>query len=190
MAQLSPLEAQLRECFGRVAYSHKTHEKCADICHMRLGRLKFWQIVLSAVVTGGILTALFGTESLKLISQIISAFMSTALLVLNAYAKDVDPGQQSEKHKETAAALWNIRESYLSLLTDLRQGGVADELLRERRDELQATLTRIYQTAPRTTSRAYASAQAGLQQNEELTFSEAEIDQLLPSALRSSTTPE
>lgn len=79
---------------------------------------------------------------------------------------------------------------YLSLLTDLRQGGVADELLRERRDELQATLARIYQTAPRTTSRAYASAQAGLQQNEELTFSEAEIDQLLPSALRSSTTPE
>ena len=190
MAQLSPLEAQVRECFARVAYSHKTHEKCADICHVRLGRLKFWQIVLSAVVTGGILTALFGAEGLKLVSQIISALMSTALLVLNAYAKDVDPGQQSERHKETAAALWNIRESYLSLLTDLRQGGVPDEALRERRDALQAALARIYQTAPRTNAVAYASAQAGLQRNEELTFSEAEIDQLLPPALRSAPTSE
>ena len=25
------LEGQLRECYGRVVYSHKTHEKCADI---------------------------------------------------------------------------------------------------------------------------------------------------------------
>jgi hypothetical protein len=24
------LEAQIRECFGRVVYSTKTHEKCAD----------------------------------------------------------------------------------------------------------------------------------------------------------------
>ncbi|MEH0992030.1 hypothetical protein V7J87_28835, partial [Klebsiella pneumoniae] len=25
------LEGQIRECYGRVVYSHKTHEKCADI---------------------------------------------------------------------------------------------------------------------------------------------------------------
>lgn len=25
------LEGQLRECYGRVVYTHKTHEKCADI---------------------------------------------------------------------------------------------------------------------------------------------------------------
>lgn len=30
------LEGQLRESFGRVVYSHKTHEKCADILLERL----------------------------------------------------------------------------------------------------------------------------------------------------------
>jgi hypothetical protein len=25
------LESQIRECFGRVVFSHKTHEKCSDI---------------------------------------------------------------------------------------------------------------------------------------------------------------
>ena len=190
MAQPSPLEAQLRECFGRVAYSHKTHEKCADICHVRLGRLKVVQIVLSAIVTGGILTAIFGSQDIEVFSQAISAILSTMLLVLNAYAKDVDPGRQSERHRESAAALWAIRESYLSLLTDLRHGGVPDEEIRSRRDELQAALVQIYQAAPRTTSRAYRSAQVGLQQNEELTFSDSELDQLLPPALRIASSRE
>jgi hypothetical protein len=54
MTPLCPLEAQLRECFGRVAYSHKAHEKCADSCHVKLSRLKIAQIALSAVRTGGL----------------------------------------------------------------------------------------------------------------------------------------
>ena len=54
------LESQLRECFGRVAYSHKTHEKCADIALRRLSLIKVFQIVLSAVTTGGLLAVLFG----------------------------------------------------------------------------------------------------------------------------------
>jgi hypothetical protein len=45
---INVLEGQLRECYGRVVYSHKTHEKCADILLERQGRIKFWQIVISA----------------------------------------------------------------------------------------------------------------------------------------------
>ena len=46
------LEAQLRECFGRVTYSHKTHEKCADILLSSNACIKLWQMILSAVTTG------------------------------------------------------------------------------------------------------------------------------------------
>jgi hypothetical protein len=169
---MSPLEAQIRECFGRVAYAHKTHEKCADICASRLARVKVWQIILSAVTTGG------------LISVLVSALTSTVLLGLNAYMKDNDPGQLSERHKKVATELWNIRESYLSVLTDLRSGG-AEDGLRSRRDELQAKLATIYETAPRTMDKAYENAQRGLQKKEELTFSTGELDALLPAALRS-----
>ncbi|WP_415059292.1 hypothetical protein, partial [Haliea salexigens] len=34
------LEGQLRECYGRVVYSHKTHEKCSDILLSRLSTIK------------------------------------------------------------------------------------------------------------------------------------------------------
>ena len=184
LSSIDPLQAQIRDCFGRVAYSHKAHEKCADIYQRRLARVKFWQITLSALTTGGLLAVLFGPASGQTLAAIASALLSTSLLILNAYTKDVDPGRLSERHRETAAALWDVRESYLSLLTDLRSGDITVDAARERRDAIQATLADAYRSAPRTTDRAYQLAQDGLQQREELTFTDAEIDRLLPPSLR------
>ena len=178
------LEAQLRECFGRVVYSTKAHEKSADACTSRLGLIKWGQILLSAAITGGLLTAVFGDAKVSYVATIASTIASTILLVINAYMKDVDPGQQAEKHKKTASALWNIRESYLSLLTDLRSGAIADEEARIKRDNLQAQLMEIYASASRTTAVSYREASVGLKEKEELTFRDDEIDQFLPVALR------
>jgi hypothetical protein len=179
-----PLEAQVRECFGRVVYSHKAHEKAADHCLARLKAIKLWQILLSAVTTGGLIVAVFGDTSTSRVAAITSAFLSTALLALNTYTKDVDPGTTAERHKDTAAKLWAIRESYLSLITDIRAGGLPPDEVRGRRDALQESLCVIYAGAPRTTSGTYADASLALKEREELTFSDAEIDEFLPSPLR------
>ena len=56
--------------------------------------------------------------------------------------------------------------------------------LRQRRDELQSALHKIYHGAPHTDSKAYGKAQKALQNNEELTFSQEEIDEMLPESLR------
>jgi hypothetical protein len=180
---LSPFEAQIRECFGRVAYAHKTHEKCADRLTNRLGRVKLLQIALSALTTGGIITVIFGEAAVSQVAVAVSAVLSTALLALNTYTKDTDPGQAAQKHKEVATRLWDVRESYLSLLIDFRSG-CSEAEARKRRDALQEKLVKIYESAPRTDAEAYATAQIGLQTNDELTFSDRELDQLLPPALR------
>jgi len=183
----SALEAQVRECFGRVVYSTKTHEKCADLCMGRLQWIKIAQIVLSALTTGGLLTALLGDPKVTYVAMVAAAVVSTILLVLSAYMKDVDPGQQAEKHKKTASEHWDIRESYLSILADLHDGHLDISVAREKRDDLQERLVGIYATAPRTTSRAYGIASEGLKNHEEMTFSEDEIDKFLPAALRRSS---
>jgi hypothetical protein len=180
---LGALEAQLRECFARVAYSHKTHEKAADLALQKLRKIKLWQIGMSAVTTGGIIVVVFGEPTTSQWSAIVAALLSTALLALNTYTKDNDPGQLAEKHKETAARLWKVRELYLSLLTDLHGGLVLDEA-RSRRDELLEELGAIYQGAPRTTNEAYKLASGGLKEIEELTFTNEEIDKFLPPPLR------
>jgi len=183
-AETRPIEDQLRECFGRVVYAHKAHEKTADLLVKRLARIKVAQIVLSAVITAGLLKTLIGPPDKGTSAAVVAALLSTVLLAVNTYTKDVDLGQSAERHKETAARLWAVRESYLSLLTDLRSKTITIEEARERRDQLQCKLEEIYATAPRTLDAAYKKAGLALKEREELTFSEGEIDRFLPASLR------
>lgn len=175
------LESQLRECYGRVVYSHKTHEKCADILLSRLGRIKLWQIILSAVTTAGFLGAIFGSGT---IGATIGVIVSTALFALNAYTKNYDLGELAQKHKQAANDLWIIREQYLSLLVDLAMREKPIEALQSQRDTLVEQLHAAYTGAPSTTFDAYKKAQEALQHLEEMTFSDAEIDAFLPKELK------
>lgn len=162
-------------------YSHKTHEKQADLCAATLRHFKLAQIVLAALTTSGVLAILFTDEFwLKL----VTALASLISLFVTGYMKGFDPGATAQKHRDTAADLWAIRESYLSLIADLTGGSVTDIDARQKRDELQDDLAAIYKSAPGTTPKAYGKAQEGLQQLEDYTFNPGEIDKFLPSALK------
>jgi hypothetical protein len=175
------LEAQLRECFGRVVYSHKTQEKCADIVFALHKRIKFWQIFLSAVTTTSFFTKILGNSDWGLY---IGAVTSTLLFALNTYTKDYDLGEIAQKHTSAANDLWDIRESYLSLITDLKSRLLTIEEIVVKRDEYQDKLSMTYSGSPRTNSKAYKLASEALQKKEELTFRDEEIDAFLPKQLR------
>lgn len=177
------IEGQLRECYGRVVYSHKTHEKCADILLSRLSAIKLWQIVLSAITTGGFIAAVFGAGK---VGAAVGILVSTALLVLNAYTKNYDIGELAQKHKQAGNDLWIVREKYLSLIVDLAMREKPLEALQKQRDELLEQLHAVYSGAPSTTFQAYKKAQQGLKQFEEMTFTDAEIDAFLPKELKRS----
>lgn len=177
---LNLIEDQLRECFGRVVWTHKTHEKCADILNKRLNNIKILQIILSVIITTGILATVFG--ECKTIG-ISSAILSFVLTILNTYVKKYDLGGLAQKHADAAVSLWNIRESYFSLITDLQTGNISLEIIRERRDFLQKELLDIYRGSPRTITKAYKNASIALKKQEELTFSDEEINNFLPKSL-------
>lgn len=175
------LEGQLRECFGRVVYSHKTHEKCADILLSQLSRIKLWQIILSALITGGFIATVFGAGQ---VGALLGILVSTMLLVLNAYTKNYDLGELAQKHRQAGVDLWIVREKYLSLITDLRMGDKRIETLQAERDALLDELHSVYSGAPSTTYHAYKKAQEALQRLEDMTFSDEEIDAFLPKELK------
>lgn len=177
------LEGQLRECYGRVVYSHKTHEKCSDILLTRLSDIKLWQIILSALTTGGFISTFIGAGE---IGTGIGVVVSTLLLVLNAYTKNYDLGELAQKHKQAANEIWLIREKYLSLLTDLAMSEKPIEQLQIERDALLESLHSVYSGSPSTTFAAYKKAQDALQTKEDMTFSDEEIDAFLPRELKRS----
>lgn len=184
--QIKILEAQIRECFGRVAWSHKTQEKCVDILNKRNNRFKILQIILSAITTTGIIVTVLGDKKWV---GILSALISTTLLALNTYLKNYDIGKIAQKHSDCASNLWNIRETYLSLLTDIKAEAITIDEIIKIRDLLQNKLFNIYLGAPRSINKAYDEATKALKTNEELTFSDEEIDMFLPTELKKVRTP-
>lgn len=179
------LEGQLRECYGRVVYSHKTHEKCADILLARHSFIKILQLVLSALTTAGFVSTFF--EVTSTFGKAIGSVLSTGLLVLTAYTKDYDLGELAQKHKQAANDIWLLREHYLSLLTDLAAVARPLEEFRKERDELVTALLTVYSGSPSTTYKAYRKAQEALQRHQDMTFSDAEIDAFLPGELKRGT---
>ncbi|MGA3124693.1 MAG: SLATT domain-containing protein, partial [Polyangiaceae bacterium] len=162
------LEGQLRECYGRVVYSHKTHEKCADILLARHSTIKVSQIVLSALTTAGFVSTFFDKTSA--VGSVVGFAMSAMLLVLNSYTKDYDLGELAQKHKQAASEIWLVRENYLSLLTDLVSNAKPLDAIRGERDELTKALHTVYEGSPSTTHKAYRKAQDALQRHEDMTF--------------------
>ena len=105
-------EDQVRECFGRVVYTHKTHERMADRSADTLRRYKIVQITLSALTSAGAIGVLVGEELWVEVATVGISFMT---LFVAAYLKNFDPGAIAQKHRDAAAKLWNVRECYLSL---------------------------------------------------------------------------
>ena len=175
------LEGQLRECFVRVVYSHKTHEKQADIFVKWLSWIKLGQIILSALIAGNFIFRFFGLGEIGLI---IGTILSMALLILTLYTKENKLAELAQKHKQIAIDIWLIRERYQSLITDLAIGEKPLEVIQKERDVLMEDLHVVYSNAPTTNPRAYRKAQKALKQNEDMTFSDEEIDAFLPTELK------
>src|SRR5439155_10915012 len=92
-AKAEAFEAQIRECFGRVAYSHKTHEKCADMLQSKLRLLKNTQIALSVVVSGTLIVTVVGNDAW---SKIIATVLSAVLAGINLYFKNYNYGELAQ----------------------------------------------------------------------------------------------
>lgn len=187
MAPTSPanpstaLEGQLREMYGRAAYTHKTHQKMADGYVTKYKRIKLIEIVLSAATTTSLLVALFGkNEAATAVGAVLSAILAGCAL----YFKEASLGEQAQLHTEVGAKLWGAREALLSLLVDLQDRRPVEEV-RQQRDRLNAELEDIYKAAPRTNSKAYSDAQEALKNAEELFFTDEELNKMLPKQLRS-----
>lgn len=173
------LESQIREAYGRVTYSQTCHDKFINRIVKLDDKIKVSQIVLSAVTTSGFLVAIFSDDN---VASIIGAVFSLALLILNTYIKNYNLSGIAQEHKKASDSLWKIREEYVSLLTDFEILDV-DEI-RNKRNELQERTAEVYSNSPRTDAKSYRAAQKALKTEEEQTFSEEEIDIMLPNSIR------
>jgi hypothetical protein len=174
-----PNAQAIRESFGRVVYSHKTHEKAREQASRWAAIIKWVNIVLTTLTSTTLISTIITNQKALLYTGSILATLTLAFVI---FQLSFDPASEAERHRATAKALWYVREKYIHLLTDVKvaPGGVD---VPRRRDELMEEVRKIYDLAPDTASRAYRAAQKALKINEDMTFSNEEINNFLPDSL-------
>ncbi|PMD73054.1 SLATT domain-containing protein [Companilactobacillus nuruki] len=170
---------QLRESYGKLTYTYTAHNKMANRMNRKANNIAFSKIILSAISTGGLLGTIFLD---KYYLKIITALISTILLIINLYFKESQLSEKILEHRKAADSLWLIREQYISLMTDFEQLSI--DTICTQRDHLIDASSKIYNNSPRTDSKSYVATQNALKNDEEQFFTEEEIDKMLPKHLR------
>ena len=171
----------IRESFGRVVYTHKTHEKDCEMWNHRARAVKWMNVLLTTLTSGSLIKDLFSPGPSYLYVSTILAALTLAFVI---FQLSFNPEGEVEKHRQTAKELWYMREKYVSLLVDIQNKTLSEETIARRRDGLIEELKLIYKFAPATSAEAYKKAQRALKIKEEMTFSNEEINQFLPEELR------
>lgn len=171
----------VRESFGRVVYSHKTHEKMAEILEAKRACATVVEVLSLALSASGILSLQYHDENLVKAASAGLAFISLGFALYRAFA-NLD--HRISENKRAACALWILREHYINLISDFSEGRLTEKAAQDERNRLQDVAHKIYETAPQTTSCAYKKAQKALKENEDFTFTPEEIDKFLPASLK------
>lgn len=175
------LLSTIREIYGRTAWSHKTHEKQREICSSRARRDNWINVILTSLTT---IVVIASIPLATVWATVISGFFAFITTLFAVYRLSFSPEHEAQLHRQAAKALLIERDRLILLIE--RCMSPSSEVTEVRKELTRAAnrLGRIYAYAPDTSSPAYNLASRALKENEELTFSAAEIDALLPPELR------
>lgn len=175
------LESVVREAYAGVVWTHKIHEKQADIYIKRFNWIENASIFITAITSCSIIAVIF-TDPVWV--KGVSAFLSFCAIAITCYSKSYNFYKLFILHKATANKLLAVRERYKMLLTEIKlQNDSVDQLIYEHKKLVEETMV-IYSNAPSTTDEAVERAGVALKVMEDNTFSENEIDSFLPPSLR------
>ena len=117
--------ALIRESYGRIVYSHKTHEKAAERLDNRITWVKWTNLVLIVLTFSGVLNAVFTGGPIR---NLLTILVSALALALAIYQMSFNPEKEILGHRKTANKLWHLREQFANLIGGIQDGTLGDDL--------------------------------------------------------------
>jgi hypothetical protein len=172
--------ATARELYGRLVYTHMTHEQERLIWSGKVTRMNRINIALASATT---FFAIISATLRPTWSIMTTALFAVGTVSFIMWQANFDPAGREAQHRTAAKELLWIREQLLLLITDCYISTCPQHDLERRLDVLTRELTAVYKFAPNTSPEAYAQAKAAIDGGH-FTFSDEEIDLMLPTDLR------
>jgi uncharacterized membrane protein YidH (DUF202 family) len=176
----------LRLTFGHVVYRHRAHTHIASTRARWSRWLRTAEALLIAGVAFTAIAAAFGKgRGYEVASAVLAGLALAALLVHVTF--DLDGTAQA--HASCASRLWQIREQYRAVLSDLTDGAIDLDTGRRKRDDLMLRLHGIYENAPPAEYQAYQAAEKATLAAGDTALADEEIDRFLPKSLQKAEKP-
>ena len=171
----------LRLTFGHVVHRHRAHSYIAS----SRARWSRWlrtaeSLLMTGVAFAALAAAMGEGRGYMIVSAVLAGLALATLLVHLTF--DLDGTAQA--HASCATRLWQIREQYRAVLSDLSDGAIDLETGRRKRDDLMSRLHGIYENAPPTEYRAYQAAARAVVNGGDAALPDEEIDRFLPKSLQ------
>ena len=176
----------LRLSFGGTIHAYKAHIAIAERLTRRLWQIRICELVLLGAAMG---TAVMAAYRAQARYAVMAAILSGAALALFAVYVAINLEARVNAHRWCASRLWLIREKYRALLSEMRDGMLSPEAVRERRDQLFVEMQAIDDHAPLIDLPTYQSARQALATSAEAALTDEEIDRFLPQSLRKEELP-
>lgn len=170
----------VRNSFAKVVWTHKIHEKQADIYIKYYKCMETINIVATALTSAGIVAIIFHNQ---LWLKLVSALISFATIFITIYLKSFHLHKEVNLHKAAANKLIIIRDQYEVLLLNIKlKTDTIENLILKYRDLLNNAHA-VYSEAPITSEKAVKKASKALKVAGDNTFSNEDINMFLPEKL-------
>ena len=169
--------------YASVVWTHKTHEKQAELYTIKYSWLEMANVISAAVTACGIGSTLL-TDSYW--AKVMATFCSFVSLAITAYYKSFDIKGQSSISKAAANQFIIVRHELLKIIADLYRHERPLKSIEEEYRVVEQSLYELYRGAPSTSKKAVNWASNDLKNNSTYAMGDDEIDGLLPKSMRGS----
>lgn len=185
MFQLSIID-HIRLSFGSAVGAYQGHTSAA----LRLSQWGWYSKIATLSLLGlgaaANLLALRQGHGFQVTAAVLAAIAFVALAVHIAF----DPTPRIYAHRTCAARLWALCEKYRALLTEVQDELIDVATITARRDALLKEFGAIFEQGSPDDRHSYRIAQKALSGPQLGGYSDQDLDQFLPPALRRSNNPQ
>ncbi len=182
---IEPILATARDLYGRVVYTHETHERERIICSAKVSTTNRRNTILATATTVLAVVSATLPGPVVLILTAVAAGATTAFAIWQSSSDAA--GKEMQNRVAAKELLW-CRQQLLMLIADCHIP-LPVETLRRNLEIVNREVHAIYKFAPNTSPEAYKEAGAQIQSGHSA-FSDDELDALLPPSLRKTPPPK
>ena len=173
--------ATARQLYARAVWTHKVHEKDRELWTAKASTMNHISIYLACATTIASVLSVAGASGWH--TLLATACLAAASTGFVLWQSILDPIGKENRHRTTAKELLCARESLFLLIVRCHIGADSVESLQNSLAAATRELTTIFRFAPDTSPEAKQLAGGALKAKDN-TFTEDEIDALLPSEFR------